>query len=174
MGPGPANAEGAAAWAYALRIYAEDGVAPACLLLQDRLGVDVVVLLFSMYHASTADAVGPNEIASMNATIGEWRREVVAPLRSVRRALNSGLGGFATVHVHALRELVKTGELMAERKAFELLADAAESWRSLSQASGAEVATEVALWYSQANGARKAFEEPDVQDALRRLRFLAR
>lgn len=169
MRPDPANAEGAAEWAYALRIYAQDGVAPACLLLQDRLGVDVVVLLHSMYRAHTGGAVGPAEIAAMDAAAREWRSQVVTPLRSVRRALKNGLGGFAADQVHALRDQVKAVELLAERRAFELLAHMAEPPRSASKDQCAGVVSKVALWYSQAIGAQSVFMEPDVQAALLRL-----
>jgi uncharacterized protein (TIGR02444 family) len=167
MAADPANAEGAAAWAYALRTYAEDGVAPACLLLQDRLGVDVVVMLHAMYRARMGAALGRDEIAGMDAAVREWRSQVVAPLRSVRRALKTRLGGFAPDQVHALREQVKSVELMAERKAFELLAQAAEPPRSAPQIEFSEVVREVALWYSQA--APSALMEQDVREALLRL-----
>ena len=58
------GAKGAGAWDYALRIYAQEGVAPACLLLQDCVGVDVTVLLHAMYHAANSSAVGGNEVAA--------------------------------------------------------------------------------------------------------------
>ena len=34
---------------FALKVYASEGVPPACLLLQERAGVDVNLLLFAAY-----------------------------------------------------------------------------------------------------------------------------
>ncbi|TXH48066.1 MAG: DUF2390 domain-containing protein, partial [Burkholderiaceae bacterium] len=101
--------------------------------------------------------------------VREWRSQVVAPLRSVRRALKTGLGGFAPDHVHALREQVKSIELMAERKAFELLAQAAEPPGSAALVQCSEVVHEVARWYSQATRAPSVLAEQDTQEALLRL-----
>ena len=78
-------------WTYALKFYALPGVAPACLHLQDKASVDVLVLLISLYATQVLHrAIGADAIAEMDAMISEWRRDIVHPLRALRQTLKRG------------------------------------------------------------------------------------
>lgn len=101
-------------WAYSLRLYRKPGVAPACIALQDRCGVDVNVLLFCLWMGACGRGVAP---AAMRLAVGvsrEWTAHVVAPLRQTRRFLKP-LG------VPAFRRAVARVELAAERLEQDML-----------------------------------------------------
>jgi len=110
-------------WGYALQVYAQPGVAEACLLLQTRYGVDVVVMLHAMYafrvlgvrlDAATLDAAEDR--------VRAWREQVTLPLRSLRTALRTGFAGVPQSTVAGVRQKIKAAELDAEAAAFEVLA----------------------------------------------------
>jgi uncharacterized protein (TIGR02444 family) len=97
-------------WTWSLATYARPGVADACLELQDRLGLDVNRLLLAWWLAANGLAL-PETADALAAFADPWQRQVVGPLRSVRRALK----GSALPGATALREAVKAAELEAER-----------------------------------------------------------
>ena len=95
-------------WAYSLRLYRRPGVAAACIGLQDRLGVDVNVLLFCLWAAACGRTLSP---AALKLAVGlsrVWTANVVAPLRGTRRFLKP-------LALPRLRADVARVELAAER-----------------------------------------------------------
>ena len=101
---------GGAFWAWSLATYARPGVAEACLALQDRHGLDVNRLLLAHWLAGHGRVL-PDPAGLVSAFAEGWQHDVVAPLRSVRRALK----GSALAGAPALRQAVKDAELEAER-----------------------------------------------------------
>jgi uncharacterized protein (TIGR02444 family) len=106
-------------WAFSLSVYASDGVAEECLALQERLGLDVNLLLFAAYMGAVEGVrLAPKDIESANATVSDWHRDVVRPARDHRRALKAESEDIANpsrVAAAALREQVKAAELAAEK-----------------------------------------------------------
>ncbi len=99
-------------WDFSLALYREPGVEEACIGLQDRLGLDVNLLLYACWIAATGR--GGLECDDWTRLIGDtaaWRNQVVEPLRAVRRHLK-GRGDMPDAA--ALRERVKALELDAE------------------------------------------------------------
>ena len=73
-------------WSFAVELYARPAVSEACLALQDRLGGDVCLLLFALFIAREHQiGLADGDLASLDAAVADWRREVIEPLRSVRR-----------------------------------------------------------------------------------------
>ena len=81
--------------------YAKPGVAEACLDLQDTYGQNVPLVLWALWRGG--------DVLAAVALARSWDKEVVAPLRAVRRRLKGRSGA------EALRERVKAVELEAER-----------------------------------------------------------
>ena len=110
-------------WAFALRFYGRPEVAEALLLLQDRVGADVCVVLFALFIARTQRAAvdGP-DLADLDAAIADWRREVIWPLRSLRRRLRSGLSPAPAATTQALLQRIKAAEIDAEQIELAVLA----------------------------------------------------
>lgn len=110
-------------WAFSIAVYERDGVAEACLALQERHDLDVNVLLFCCWAGSRGQSLDSDEIARLIETVSPWRDDVVRPLRDVRRWLKTqSLAPAATVE--PLRERVKADELKAEAIQQWLLAQA--------------------------------------------------
>jgi uncharacterized protein (TIGR02444 family) len=102
-------------WDWSLNVYGRPGVEEILLDLQERLGLDVNLLLFACWTGATGRGrlAGKDWKRLIDGT-ADWRANVVEPLRAIRRHLKSrvGMPGAA-----ALREKVKALELEAEHAA---------------------------------------------------------
>jgi uncharacterized protein (TIGR02444 family) len=101
-------------WEFSLNAYARPGVAPACISLQDRLGLDVNLLLYLCWRGSYGHKVDNEELTDLMTRAARWQNRVVQPLREVRRALK-GQDIVGAEEGETLRERVKALELEAER-----------------------------------------------------------
>jgi uncharacterized protein (TIGR02444 family) len=101
-------------WRFSLAYYGKKGIPEALIALQDRLGIDVNLVLFALWLATEGRAL---DEASMKA-IGErsrgWQAKVVAPLREVRRALKENPPLVAAALAEPFRGKTKALELEAE------------------------------------------------------------
>lgn len=99
-------------WNWSLDVYGRPGVEEILLDLQDRLGLDINLLLFACWTGATGRGrlTGGEWDRLIGGTAG-WRADVVEPLRAVRRHLK---GGGNVPGATALREKVKALELEAE------------------------------------------------------------
>lgn len=110
---------------YVTALYAAPGVAPACLLLQDQSGADVLLMLAAAYAAThLAAPLSEAEIVALAAQVAPWRTETIAPLRRVRRHLKTGWPGVDPEARLALRRDLATLELRAEWIEAEMI----EAW----------------------------------------------
>ena len=110
-------------WEFALRFYARPEVAEALLLLQDRAGADVCVALFALFIARThCVVVDDADLADLDAAIADWRREVIWPLRSLRRRLRRGPSPAPAAATQTLLQRVKAAEIDAEQIELAVLA----------------------------------------------------
>lgn len=101
-----------AAWALVTTWYERDGVADACLELQDVYGIDVVALLACAWDATTSGVADPDLYDAFVAD--GWQGGVVRPLRSLRRTLPPERGRSGEV-----RRAVAAAEVEAEHAQFE-------------------------------------------------------
>jgi uncharacterized protein (TIGR02444 family) len=111
-------------WRFATRVYASDGVAAACLEAQDRLGVDVNMLLFASWCASEGVALTEAQIAAADAHCRVWRDGVVLPLRAQRRRWGRSAAESTDTEPACGKEYtaIKALELQAERQQLDFLA----------------------------------------------------
>lgn len=73
-------------WDFSVRVYKRPGVAPACLALQDRLGLDVNLVLYCLYWAACGrPALDPGTLRLVIDRALPWQDEVVRPIRAARR-----------------------------------------------------------------------------------------
>lgn len=107
-------------WDFSLAVYGRPGVAPACLALQDRHGLDVNLLLYCGWSGSRGRRLDARALEALDGRVAAWRDEVVLPLRAVRRWLKTQETAPGE-DPPALREEVKRLELEAERIEQELL-----------------------------------------------------
>ena len=80
-------------WDFAVWAYDREGVAKACLALQDRCGADVNMIMFCLWLASRGQS--NEEFAPyLNAAIElsrRWQRDFVQPLRDCRTNMKAYL-----------------------------------------------------------------------------------
>lgn len=115
--------KGDALWRFALAVYQKPGVSDACLLLQDRHGCNVTLLLYAAWAAAEQGvALEPEEMAAAAETVAAWHGEVVEPLRAVRRRLKHGPPPAPDAATGKLRARLQAIEIDAERLELETLA----------------------------------------------------
>ncbi len=109
-------------WDFSVSAYRVDGVAAACLRLQDRHGVDVNLFFYFCWLGAVRDsAIETGEVATVVEATVDWREQVVRPLRDVRRNMKSGFPGMDAGAVESLRSQVKRIELDSERQQQDFL-----------------------------------------------------
>ncbi|MBR2512825.1 MAG: TIGR02444 family protein [Halomonas sp.] len=101
-------------WDFALALYGQPGVEQACLVLQDKAGLDVCELLFHSWlyqHGLQAAPVALNTIRQERLS---WQQRVTEALRSLRRELKPQAE--ASDSIATLRKTIQQAELQAERE----------------------------------------------------------
>ena len=102
-------------WDFSLATYGRDGVADACIALQEAHGADVNVLLFCAWTGRNGARLDRAQIEAACGAVRGWHEEVVRPLRSVRRRLKSALDGSPPSELQAaLRARIQKIEIDAE------------------------------------------------------------
>lgn len=100
-------------WNFSVRLYAQDGVKPACLALQ-AAGMDVNVGLWIIWACVNGRDPGPAlgqavEVSTL------WSAQVVKPLRQARDHLKFPMASVDVEAAQSLRKSVLTAELEAEK-----------------------------------------------------------
>jgi uncharacterized protein (TIGR02444 family) len=73
-------------WDYSLGIYANPGVADACIALQDEFDLDVNILLACLWFSAAGPGrLDSDQIRELLGRTRDWQYKVVKPLRTVRR-----------------------------------------------------------------------------------------
>ena len=102
-------------WDWALTAWAADGVADACLELQDAAGQNVPLLLWAAWCAAEGRTPDEDTLEAAGDTARAWQETAIAPLRAVRRALKPRAPDLEDVAREAVRSRVRAVELEAER-----------------------------------------------------------
>lgn len=128
-------------WEFSLTFYNRPAVDKTCVGLQDRLGVDVNIMLACCWAGCRGLVLEPGLLRriSEDAEIVHWRRTVIEPLRVIRRQLKQ----WPAEMVNSLRQQLAQAEISAERieqeRTYQLLrhllpaapADASTVYRNL-------------------------------------------
>lgn len=142
-------------WPFSLKVYKTQSVAQSCLSLQDDIGVDANILLLSLLATYLKQRVlDDKEIALADGYISDWRQEVVAPLRKIRRRMKAGLVPVTSAHSESLRTTIKHIEIEAERIQQDVLA----KWLDTLPATATATATAVGF-----------VREPELMEVARKV-----
>lgn len=103
-------------WDFSLDLYGKPGVAVACLRLQDRLGLDVNLLMAGCWVAASGGGrLGDVDWRRIIDATAGWRVAVVEQLRTARRRMkDADFPGMPGGLADSLRARIKTLELDAE------------------------------------------------------------
>ena len=113
-------------WDFSVTLYGKPGVAPACLALQERHGLDVNALMFCLWLAASGRGpAAPAALGEAFAAVEAWHGEIVRALRAVRKRLKTPIGPVDAAMAQALRARIQKIEIDAEH--VEQLALAAAS-----------------------------------------------
>lgn len=103
-------------WEFSTNIYHKPGVERALLMLQQRFGVDVNMLLLCCWAARFRHLrLSASGIGDLVGLVGVWQSDVVRPLRRLRHKLKSRQAGVLSDSAEALGERILDLELDAER-----------------------------------------------------------
>ncbi|MEQ3749236.1 MAG: TIGR02444 family protein [Celeribacter sp.] len=125
-------------WAFSLDRYGRDGVASLCLLLQDRHGADVNLVLLGLWLGAVGRRISSRQAGKRIAgAVADWHEQIVCPMRAVRRQLKHW--ELRDVDARdALRAAVQRSELAAEKMEQDLLYDQVTRAPELCRAVGSE------------------------------------
>ncbi|MDF1736949.1 MAG: TIGR02444 family protein [Minwuia sp.] len=102
-------------WDYATRVYARGQARDACLALQDRHGLDVNVMLFCCWVASSGRGVfRDRELDLALQAVESWRDNVIRSLHDLKRHLKGDVRPAPKTLSDDLRRVVVESELHAE------------------------------------------------------------
>lgn len=106
-------------WEFSILLFADKRVSEACVAIQDRhaatADVDVNVLMLATWVAANgAGALYNEQLRRAVTVVGPWRRDVVLPLREVRRRLERGVEPVPQEYTAGVRSEVLRAELEAE------------------------------------------------------------
>jgi uncharacterized protein (TIGR02444 family) len=138
-------------WDWAVRAYAGEGVAEACLNLQDDHGQCVPLLLWAAWRGEASQAEAAAQIAR------DWQA-VIVPLRDARRRLKTEVSADDEADRLVLRAQVKAVELQAEKVLLARLAALSGGKSMLNQGVATSLRAAAAAWGG-----------PVPEDALSRL-----
>jgi len=114
-------AQGSPFWRFSLGFYRQPGVGDVCIALQDTCGVDVNLLLFLLWRASTKNRLSTSDVKQIDDQMRGWRDLTVIPLRAMRRKLKDNEPFVAVGSAEIFRARIKAAELEAERLQQETL-----------------------------------------------------
>lgn len=150
-------------WDFSLRVYGSDGVAAACIALQERRGIDVNLLLFSAWIGESGRGVlAESDLEAALAATTAWNRDIVCALRVVRNRLKGGMPPIPTERSDVLRKMILEIEVKSEH--VEQIALAAAVTRPADPALAAERRCDDAVMNVAAYFRRHGFT-PDAEDA---------
>ena len=116
-------------WNFSIATYGRDGVADACIALQEAHGADVNILLFCAWAGCNGVRLDRAQIGAACRAVRAWHEEIVRPLRSVRRRLRTAVDEDPPDDLQsALRARIQKIEIDAEHIEQLRLAALGESW----------------------------------------------
>lgn len=100
-------------WSYSLTQYSQAGCEAFCLSAQNQFGLDVNMLLFSVWLGTQGKAL---DMDALDQTpIQKMRREVIAPIRTLRRSFKQNTN-LSDQERDELYQRLKQLELQAEQQ----------------------------------------------------------
>jgi len=108
--------EATALWDFAVGVYDLAGIKDACLAVQARYGLSISTLLGAIWVGAHGHGrLGATQLETTIRRAVEWHREVIEPMRALRRRLRQQPPPGLEARTEALRHQVLEQELEAER-----------------------------------------------------------
>ncbi len=149
-------------WSFTLALYSKPGVAPALIGLQDRLGLDVNMLLFCCWAGADGRLLTAADVKAVEAVAEPWQSEVVRPLRALRRRLKGGFGAMPADRVEAYRKRVNELEIEGEHIVQNAMAQQPRGERRAGATAAAAVAANLKAYLKLRHAPVDAPEQSDL------------
>ncbi len=102
-------------WDYSCQVYGADGVSAALIALQDRLGVDVNILLLGLWAGHSGHGVfDEEELDRVLEVSANWNQEIVCAIRNLRIELKKGIASVPKDLSDAIRKRILEVEIDSE------------------------------------------------------------
>jgi uncharacterized protein (TIGR02444 family) len=154
-------------WSFTLGLYGKPGVAPALIGLQDRLGLDVNMLLYCCWSGADGRSLSREDLKAVEAVTEPWQSEVVRPLRALRRRLKGGFGAMPAERVEAYRRRVNELEIEGEHIVQNAMGQLPRGERRAGARAAAAVAANVKAYLKLRHAPVDAPELADLATILR-------
>ena len=154
-------------WTFSLALYGRPGVSAALIGLQDRLGLDVNMLLFCCWTGSGGRSLSTDDLSAVEAATEPWQTEVVRPLRALRRRLKTGIDGLPADRVEAYRKRIADLEIEGERIAQDAMANRLPGARQDHESAAARVAANLTTYLRLRNAAAGGDDRAALTTVLR-------
>ena len=102
-------------WDFSLAFYASPGISKLLIDWQDAHGVDVNIVLCGCWLAARRNELDRGQLQALIDAVEPWRRDVIEPVRSARRAVKAREELAAMPDAQALRQRLLDVELALER-----------------------------------------------------------
>ena len=155
-------------WDFSIAVYRHPGIADACIALQEKLGIDVNVLLYFAWLGSAHGCtLGADQIAAVVDYASGWHDGVVRPLRALRTAMKGDAKGAPAAAAERLRAQIKSAELNAERIEQEMLYAARPKVEGSSATSLEAARANIASYFQRLGVAADSADWAAVESVLR-------
>ncbi len=154
-------------WSFTLGLYGKPGVAPALIGLQDRLGLDVNMLLYCCWAGAEGRLLSRDDLKAVEAVAEPWQSEVVRPMRALRRRLKGGFGVMPADRVAAYRKRVNELEIEGEHIAQNAMAQPPRGERRAGATAAAVIAANLKAYLKLRHAPVDASERVDLITILR-------
>lgn len=103
-------------WDFAVALYDQEPVKAACLRVQARYGLSISLLLGAIWTGMNGyGRLGATELETAIRRAMEWHRDVIEPMRALRRALRQQPPAGVEQETQQLRKQLLDAELNGER-----------------------------------------------------------
>jgi uncharacterized protein (TIGR02444 family) len=154
-------------WTFTLELYGKSGVAPALIGLQDRLGLDVNMLLYCCWAGADGRRLSREDLKAVEAVAEPWQSEVVRPLRALRRRLRGGFAPMPADRVENYRKRVNELEIEGEHIVQNAMAQQPRGERQGGGATAATVTANLQTYLKLRHAPVEAPERADLTTIVR-------
>ncbi|HWM45331.1 MAG TPA: TIGR02444 family protein [Xanthobacteraceae bacterium] len=127
-------------WDFVLGYYRQQGVSEAAITLQDKIGIDVNMILFLMWMAGHKRALGADEVRRVSDVSKGWQHQVVVPIRGVRRLLKENVPLVENEAAQAYRKKIQALEIEGEQLQLNAMGALAQAFKPAATATAEEAA----------------------------------
>lgn len=148
-------------WEFSLAVYPQTAVKQGCLALQERIGMNVNIILFICWLAKTGRGrLQQNDFIKIAGLLNRWHLSITQCLRHMRRLIAKA---FIPEKIQACKQIIFTNELAAEQIEQLMLANYFAQLVATQRTTLQKVTDSIASITTYARSLGIAYTEQDLQ-----------